>query len=206
MTKPIYPTRKEAQAQGLIRYTGKPCKNCGNTSRYVRTGNCINCKKIHQQAPKQKAYQKDYWKVYLQSQKQIAYRHSPKWKALQKAYHKDYWKMYCRSSKGKAVRQVATQKNRAKRLEAEGFFTTQEWIDLKESYGNLCLCCKLHQSKLDGPLEPDHIIPITRGGTNWITNIQPLCHNCNGMGCKGTKTIDYRSQQTSGSSNLVSHL
>jgi len=33
----------EAQAAGLIRYDGKPCKKCGSTERYARNGNCAPC-------------------------------------------------------------------------------------------------------------------------------------------------------------------
>lgn len=91
-----------------------------------------------------------------------------------------------------ASMQTAKIKHRAKRKQAEGLHTTQEWIDLKEQCDNRCLCCKRHQSELDRVLEQDHIVPLSRGGTNWITNIQPLCHDCNGMSSKGTKTIDYR--------------
>ena len=91
------------------------------------------------------------------------------------------------------MRAVSVSKNRNKRKQLEGFYTTQEWIDLKEQYDNRCLCCLKHQSALDRVLEQDHIIPVTKAGsTNWITNIQPLCHTCNNMGHKGTKTIDYR--------------
>jgi 5-methylcytosine-specific restriction endonuclease McrA len=78
-------------------------------------------------------------------------------------------------------------------MQAVGCYTTQEWITLREQYDNRCLRCGRHQSELNRVLEQDHVIPLSKGGTNWITNIQPLCHDCNGMGGKGTNTTDYRS-------------
>lgn len=52
-------------------------------------------------------------------------------------------------------------------------------------HGNCCLKCG---SKYK--LSLDHIIPICKGGENCITNLQPLCKNCNSS--KGSKIIDYR--------------
>jgi 5-methylcytosine-specific restriction endonuclease McrA len=205
MPEPIYQSTKT--------FDGIPCSNCGGTLRYISNKNCYKCAKARRkkylQSPKGKATRKNY---YL----------SPTYKASRKLYHQtngkeirqetvhryknsskgkftyDRWlrsqarKEYLKSSKGKSVKAVAAQKRRALIKNIEGFYTTQEWLDLKEQYGNRCLCCGRLGSELDKPLEQDHIIPVSKGGSNWITNIQPLCHTCNDMGHKGTKIIDYR--------------
>lgn len=39
MTSP----RIEAAKKGLKRYEGKPCKTCGNTTRYTVSTGCVQC-------------------------------------------------------------------------------------------------------------------------------------------------------------------
>lgn len=78
------------------------------------------------------------------------------------------------------------QKVRAVRIAAEGSFTPQEWNDLLDLYGHKCLACGVSNKKLSA----DHVIPLSRRGTNYISNIQPLCRSCNSR--KNAKTIDYR--------------
>lgn len=66
-----------------------------------------------------------------------------------------------------------------------GSHTAEEWKALKERYGNICLACKQKKK-----LTKDHIVPIAKGGTDNIDNIQPLCGSCNSR--KHTQVIDYR--------------
>lgn len=76
---------------------------------------------------------------------------------------------------------------RRARLESVGgSFSDSEWKSLLELYGNRCLCC----GRIDVPLCADHVVPIAKGGTNTIDNIQPLCRSCNSR--KHTKVVDYR--------------
>lgn len=77
---------------------------------------------------------------------------------------------------------------RARRINAEGNFTLDEWKNLCDKYKNKCLCC----GRDDVKLSPDHVVPLFLNGTNWISNIQPLCRSCNSK--KGIKIIDYRKE------------
>lgn len=81
------------------------------------------------------------------------------------------------------------RKKRACRKKAIGSFSSQEWNDLKTRLGSKCLRCMKQEPEIK--LTVDHIVPLARGGTNFISNIQPLCGTCNSS--KGPKIINYRS-------------
>lgn len=156
-------------------YHGTPCKNCTGTLKYTNNRTCCLCADSTK-----KRCNKIRWSKLMANP-------SFRIKQAEKS------RTYRRTPKGKEVNRVGQIKVRAKRIKAEGSHTTQEWIDIKAKYGDRCLCCGRHESELKSILEEDHVIPLSRGGTNWIDNIQPLCEDCNGMGGKGTKTTDYRS-------------
>ena len=79
-------------------------------------------------------------------------------------------------------------KRRAQKTQAGGYYTAEEWFVLCFACGFKCLCCG--QTK---PLQGDHVLPICKGGSSWLHNIQPLCGECNRN--KGRKHIDYRTTQ-----------
>jgi 5-methylcytosine-specific restriction endonuclease McrA len=83
-------------------------------------------------------------------------------------------------------RAACVRNRRARRNYIEGKITSSEWIDLKEKYGNKCLCC----GRTDVKLELDHVIPLAIGGEHNINNAQPLCRSCNGR--KHIQIKDYR--------------
>lgn len=80
---------------------------------------------------------------------------------------------------------IAVHKRRVRILGNGGSFTEVQWKALCNKYHNICLCCRRRRR-----LTIDHVIPITKGGTNCITNIQPLCKSCNSS--KNNKIADYR--------------
>lgn len=79
---------------------------------------------------------------------------------------------------------IKNKHNRLKVL-AEGNHTWKEWEKLKEFYNYSCVECGRKEPEIK--ITIDHIVPINKGGTNWISNIQPLCKSCNSK--KGEKLI-----------------
>jgi 5-methylcytosine-specific restriction endonuclease McrA len=75
---------------------------------------------------------------------------------------------------------------RAKESGVSGSFTREEFADLCARHGNKCLRCGATGVRLAA----DHVVPLSRGGSGGIENIQPLCMRCNGA--KGCKDTDYR--------------
>lgn len=67
-----------------------------------------------------------------------------------------------------------TQNHNALKANAEGTHTAEQFRALVEYYGDKCLCCGEVR-----PFTVDHVIALSNGGANDISNIQPLCGPCN---------------------------
>lgn len=76
-------------------------------------------------------------------------------------------------------------KRLARTRAAEGNFTAEQWKAVLDFYEHTCLCCGEQ-----GKVTVDHVVPLARGGSNGIENLQPLCQSCNSR--KNATTIDYR--------------
>lgn len=55
-----------------------------------------------------------------------------------------------------------------------GSFSEKQWRELVNRFGGVCAYCG------DRPVEHrDHVVPVSRGGSNYIGNILPACAKCN---------------------------
>ena len=87
----------------------------------------------------------------------------------------------------KSRKRFVNQRYNARKREADGSHIFGEWELLKKQYGYTCPCCG--RKEPDIQLTEDHIVPLSRGGSDYIENIQPLCNDCNRR--KYTKIIRY---------------
>lgn len=87
--------------------------------------------------------------------------------------------------RNKALVNAWTAAYRARKAGSCGSFTLAEWKDLVAKFGGVCVGCLQTL-----PLTVDHVRPLSKGGTSFIENIQPLCLSCNSR--KRDQEIDYR--------------
>lgn len=98
---------------------------------------------------------------------------------------KKHWQWKGGISQNKEYRSWIKNKHNRLKMLAEGNYTWEEWKELKKKYNYSCVMCGRKEPEIK--LTIDHIIPISEGGINWISNIQPLCQSCNSR--KGKRLI-----------------
>lgn len=158
---------------------------------------------------KKKAFRKAHPIIIARRKKKDYEKHRSKRLAVGKIYGEKHREEIAEKSrewrrlhprKTKAHQLVSKHNYRARLVKAIGTFSFQEFRNLCKKYNYSCLCCGKTERqlfKLKRILVPDHIRPISKGGSNSIENIQPLCHSILGgrNGCnshKHAKEIDYR--------------
>lgn len=185
----------------MTKRDGLPCKKCGTSEWYKSSGGCVQCMKKNSRKWRQahpdtaKEAVRKWRESNTESEKEGKRKYRQENTAAIKEYNRKYYQANIAAEKERgrnyqqnnpAVILAKTQRRRTRKTQAGGSFTAAEWESLVNHYGNKCLRC----GRDDVKLTADHVIPVARGGSSNIDNIQPLCGSCNSS--KGDKTIDYR--------------
>lgn len=88
----------------------------------------------------------------------------------------------CRRKAERLKKQIRKAYIKALERGSQGAFTTSQWGSRLLQYGRRCAYCQDEQA----PVEIEHVVPLSRGGSNYITNVVPACRACNQE--KGTLT------------------
>jgi len=85
------------------------------------------------------------------------------------------------------IHRAGNQRRRARKRNAQGTFTAADWKARLAYHGYKCIYCGVEKDDTpQGWLTCEHLIPLSRGGTNWPSNLAPSCKSCNCR--KHTKT------------------
>lgn len=75
---------------------------------------------------------------------------------------------------GRCARKRRESRRRAREHGAPGSFTWAEVVRIYLALGGCAYCGQRTEA-----LEPDHVLPLSKGGSNSITNVVPACRACN---------------------------
>lgn len=78
----------------------------------------------------------------------------------------------CADHKIKAKR----NRRRGRQYGSTSHFTWAEFMRLFIALDQRCAYCDI---RIEGQPDPDHVVPLSKGGSNGITNILPACRSCN---------------------------
>lgn len=172
----------------------KRCSGCGeekslsefHKDRCKKDGHRGQCKVCR------KACQARY---YAENSEELRPTHA-RWYAENKDKMKAYYAEWRRNNPEK--RRASEHRRRARKANAKGTFTADDWKQRLAYHDYKCIYCGVekHDTK-EKYLTMEHLIPLSRGGTNWPSNLAPSCMSCN---CKKhTKThfefIEYLNDQ-----------
>lgn len=163
---------------------GLPCVKCG-TSKWDKRGNCVFCQRErsrrHQAENSEKMAERTRrWKAANPDKKAEQVR---RWRAANPDEVAEHDRRYRAANPEK--KKAKDHRRRTHKTQAGGSFTAAEWKALVAHQNGRCLACGKKAN-----LTADHVIPVAKGGTSNIDNIQGLCGPCNFS--KGNKIIDYR--------------
>jgi 5-methylcytosine-specific restriction endonuclease McrA len=121
--------------------------------------------------------QKEYYSIEENRIRKLEAQRAYRATEIGRAKHKEEQRLYNLNNRPSIT--LRTIAYRARKAQAKGTATLEQVKARIEYYGGLCWICKAPYREID------HVIPLTKGGTNWPANLRPICRSCNAS--KGNK-------------------
>lgn len=184
------------------------CIECGEEKEHCAKGLCGPCykrqwyeehRKERIQAQKEwrvrnREYHKDYNRRYrrehLEEKRLYNYQYSREHREEALERTKRWQKENPERAKARSNRwkrenpervRIHGNRRRARKVNAEGCASAEQIAARVEYYGGLCYLCGRPYEAID------HVVPLSRGGSNWPANQRPICALCNAR--KGAKML-----------------
>ena len=189
---------REARDLGLLKYfTGNPCKHGHIDERYVIGRGCVTCSVIKRKRWTGENRERciEYSNRYREKNPNYSancirkYREKhPEW---QREYERNRWqknknelteKRKKHQSENKEMWANYSRNRRAAAKRADGSHTLEDIKKIGVDQGWICVYCP---ADIESNYSVDHIVPLSRGGSNFPSNLQLLCGSCNSK--KGSK-------------------
>lgn len=153
---------KSALAAGAAHYfTGKPCKRGHVGHRIAATRACVQC-------------QIERYRVWYEGNRSKKNAADRMWWAANREWAREYYRQHRARYPEKYA--AKDSKRRAAKRSAEGYHTHEDVNRIRTLQKDRCAYCRV---MLRGGGHIDHIVALSRGGSNWPNNLQVLCVRCN---------------------------
>lgn len=117
---------------------------------------------------------RSYHKVYYEANLLEKRTYEKAYREMNAEKIKAYNSAWCKANSKK--RHATNRNRRAAMLQADGYLEFGEEINILQTQDYKCVYCG---KDLIAGYHADHIVPLTKGGSNWGDNIQMLCQTCN---------------------------
>lgn len=148
---------------------GPVCKACRNAEK--RT--------YYHTHPEFREYIATYGKNLAPDLKRRRRETARKYRSAHRLHYLAYKRAYRKLPHVRAYRRVEGHRRRARLMQAPGSHTVQDIQKQYERQKGKCYWCGKKLGTGKRAYHVDHVVPLSRGGSNWPDNLVIACHTCN---------------------------